>query len=152
MAASRSPSTTSAGSFGSGERLSVLPCPTTTRSVPSLGSSATARVTRSTSGRLLGHGAPTISTPSAGRTGSLLSSTTTLAGQLSRKRLRAEHRSGVERVVIARQQVEGDVRSGLHGFERADDHLALDLVGLEHVAADDDEGATLLHRQGADAR
>jgi hypothetical protein len=53
--------------------------------------------------------------------------------------------------VVARQQVKGDAGSGLHGFERADDDLALDLVGLEHVAAHHDEGAALRHGQGPDA-
>lgn len=54
------------------------------------------------------------------------------------------HRAGVERIVVAGQQVHGHL-DATHGLQRLADDARCEVVVLEHVARDDDElGAHLL--------
>mgnify|MGYP002683214968 CR=1 FL=1 len=62
----------------------------------------------------------------------------------------AEHRGGIEWVVVAGEQMEGDLGGGGHGLERPDDDLTFDVVRLEHVARHDHERTALVPGQPAD--
>ena len=69
---------------------------------------------------------------------------------VQRECVRSVDRRSVERIVIARQQVEGHLRSGSHCVQCPNKHLAVDLVGFEYVAAHEDKLATLFDREFAD--
>src|SRR5690625_5015852 len=61
------------------------------------------------------------------------------------ERLGGKDGPGIEWIVVAGQQVDGDVDRAQR-LERPGQHRAVQLVGLEHIAADDDERAPVLAR------
>src|SRR3972149_9438578 len=61
-----------------------------------------------------------------------------------------EHRTRVERIMVTGEQVNGP-RDRAQGLKGAQDRPTVDLIRLEHVAADNNELASLLDNNSADS-
>lgn len=76
-----------------------------------------------------------------------------VAWRMLTESLRPEDRGRVQRIMVARQQIEGKRGRSAHLVQGPHEHLPADVVRLEHVAAHHHEVTVLLHgklRDGAD--
>lgn len=73
-----------------------------------------------------------------------------VVGTTTRERVGREHRTRIERVMVAGKEVEGDLGESRHGIEGPDHDLSVHLVGLKDVAANDDERRAMFLGESAD--